>query len=45
MLPENGLSKSLEDMSNVFSVGDCVNPERIMEAVWTAFKMVREIEP
>jgi len=26
-------------------VGDCVNPERIMEAVWTAFKMVREIEP
>ena len=45
MIPENGLSKALEDMSNVFSVGDCVNPERIMEAVWTAFKTVREIEP
>ena len=45
MLPDNGLSKSLEDMSNVFSVGDCVNPERIMEAVWTASKTVREIEP
>jgi 2-enoate reductase len=45
MLPENSLSKALEDMSNVFSVGDCVNPERIMEAVWTAFKTVREIEP
>jgi 2-enoate reductase len=45
MIPENGLSKSLEGMDNVFSVGDCVDPERIMEAVWTAFKTVREIEP
>ena len=45
MIPGNELSKSLEDMSNVFSVGDCVNPDRIMEAVWTAFKTVREIEP
>jgi 2-enoate reductase len=45
MLPENGLRQSLEGMSNVFSVGDCVNPERIMEAVWSAFKTVREIEP
>ena len=45
MLPENSLGKALGDMSNVFSVGDCVNPERIMEAVWTAFKTVREIEP
>jgi NADH dehydrogenase FAD-containing subunit len=45
MIPENELSKSLEGMNNVFSVGDCVNPERIMEAVWSAFKTVREIEP
>jgi len=45
MIPENGLSKSLEGLSNVFSVGDCVSPERIMEAVWSAFKTVREIEP
>ena len=45
MIPDNGLSKALEDMSNVFSIGDCVNAERIMEAVWTAFKTVREIEP
>jgi len=44
MIPENYLSKSLKNMSTVFSVGDCVNPERIMEAVWTAFKTVREIE-
>ena len=44
MIPENDLSKSLENMSTVFSVGDCVNPERIMEAVWTAFKAVRGIE-
>ena len=45
MLPENELSRSLENKSTVFSVGDCVNPERIMEAVWAAFKTVREIEP
>lgn len=45
MIPENGLGKSLANMHNVFSVGDCVNPERIMEAVWAAFKTVREIEP
>jgi 2-enoate reductase len=44
MIPGNGLSKSLENASNVFSVGDCVEPARIMEAVWGAFKTVREIE-
>ncbi|MCK5422327.1 MAG: FAD-dependent oxidoreductase [Deltaproteobacteria bacterium] len=44
MIPENGLSKSLENASNIFSVGDCVEPARIMEAVWGAFKTVREIE-
>jgi 2-enoate reductase len=45
MMPNNALSTSLADMNNVYSVGDCVTPERIMEAVWTAFKTVREIEP
>jgi 2-enoate reductase len=45
MIPENELVKSLANMHNVFSVGDCVKPDRIMEAVWTAFKTVREIEP
>jgi 2-enoate reductase len=44
MMPNNALSTSLADMNNVYSVGDCVTPERIMEAVWTAFKTVREIE-
>jgi 2-enoate reductase len=44
MIPENDLSKSLENISTVFSVGDCVKPERIMEAVWEGFKAVREIE-
>lgn len=44
MIPENDLGRSLENMSTVFSVGDCVAPERIMEAVWAAFKTVREIE-
>ena len=47
MLPENELSKALENVTSpaIFSVGDCVTPERIMDAVWTAFKTVREIEP
>ncbi len=46
MIPENALSKSLENISgnSVFSVGDCVTPERIMDAVWGSFKAVREIE-
>ncbi len=44
MIPENDLSKSLENMRTVFNVGDCVKPERIMDAVWTAFKTVKEIE-
>ena len=44
MIPENTLSTSLENIPNVYSVGDCVQPERIMEAVWAACKTVREIE-
>ena len=45
LIPENGLSKSLENTSGtVFSVGDCVTPGRIMDAVWGSFKAVREIE-
>jgi 2-enoate reductase len=44
-IPENDLSKSLGDTSDtIFSVGDCVKPERIMEAVWGGFNTVREIE-
>jgi 2-enoate reductase len=44
-IPENELSKSLGDTSDtIFSVGDCVKPERIMEAVWGGFNTVREIE-
>jgi 2-enoate reductase len=45
MLAENNLSTSLENISTVFRVGDCVEPARIMEAVWGAFKTVRGIEP
>ena len=44
MIPENDLSKSLENITTVFSIGDCVEPARIMEAVWGGFKAVREIE-
>jgi 2-enoate reductase len=44
-IPENDLSKALGGTSdNIFSVGDCVKPDRIMEAVWGGFNTVREIE-
>jgi 2-enoate reductase len=44
LFPKNELSKSLEDTNNVISIGDCTEPGTIMEAVWAAFKAVREIE-
>jgi len=45
LIPENGLSKSLANTSgNIFSVGDCITPGRIMDAVWGAFNTVRIIE-
>ena len=44
-IPKNDLGGSLGNTSgNVFSVGDCVEPGRIMDAVWGSFKAVREIE-
>lgn len=45
MIPENGLSQSFQNAKNVFRVGDCVEPARIMDAVWGAFSTVRVIEP
>ncbi len=44
LFPKNELSKSLENAANVISIGDCTEPSTIMEAVWGAFKTVREIE-
>ena len=43
-MPENSLSTALGAQQNIFSIGDCVEPGRIMDAVWGAFKVVREIE-
>jgi 2-enoate reductase len=43
-MPENGLSNALGNTGNIFSIGDCVEPGRIMDAVWGAFNAVREIE-
>ncbi len=41
----NELTKALGNTAgNIFSVGDCVKPDRIMDAVWGGFKAVREIE-
>jgi 2-enoate reductase len=44
LISENSLSKALENESNIFSIGDCVQPSRIMDAVWGGFNAVREIE-
>jgi 2-enoate reductase len=40
----NELSEAFKDEKNVFTIGDCVEPGSIMEAVWGGFKTVREIE-
>jgi 2-enoate reductase len=41
---KNSLPESLAELDNVTSIGDCVEPGRIMEAVWGAFNTVREID-
>ena len=44
LFPHNELSKSLENRPHVLSIGDCMEPGTIMEAVWGGFNTVREIE-
>jgi len=44
LFPVNELSEACKDEKNVFTIGDCVEPGSIMEAVWGGFKAVREIE-
>jgi 2-enoate reductase len=43
-MPENGLSQAFGNTGNIFSIGDCVQPGRIMDAVWGGCNTVREIE-
>ncbi|MFC1592002.1 FAD-dependent oxidoreductase [Thermodesulfobacteriota bacterium] len=42
--PINELGEAFKDAENVFTIGDCVEPSTIMEAVWGGFKTVRELE-
>jgi len=44
LFPHNGLSTSLANTQHVISIGDCIQPGSIMEAVWGGFNTVREIE-
>lgn len=44
MFPVDTLSQALNQQTNVFSVGDCVESGSIMDAVWSAFNAVRVIE-
>ncbi|MFC1591656.1 FAD-dependent oxidoreductase [Thermodesulfobacteriota bacterium] len=44
LVSKNELSESMQGTENVFSIGDCIEPGRIMDAVWGGFNTVREIE-
>jgi 2-enoate reductase len=44
LFSQNELSKSLEKIPQVISIGDCKEPGTIMEAVWGGFNAVREAE-
>ena len=44
LFPDNGLAKSLGEMPNSISIGDCVKSGTIMDAVWGGFQAVRKIE-
>jgi len=42
LMPRNGLAAELEGkVAHLISVGDCVKPDTIMQAVWTSFNAVR----
>jgi 2-enoate reductase len=45
LFPQNELSRAFENQPQVISIGDCVAPGTIMEAVWGGFNAVKEIEP
>lgn len=40
----NGLVEAFADNSRVIGIGDCVEPGRIMDAVWGAFETVRTLD-
>jgi 2-enoate reductase len=44
LFPRSELWQSFENMPNVTRIGDCVESGTIMDAVWGAFKAVREID-
>ena len=45
LFPVNHLSEAFDRSAHVFSIGDCMQPGTIMDAVWGGFQAVREIEP
>lgn len=44
LVAQNELYASLDDTTNVSPIGDCVEPGRIMDAVWGGFQTVRDIK-
>ncbi|MCX8045158.1 MAG: FAD-dependent oxidoreductase [Desulfobacterota bacterium] len=44
MFPHTTLTEQLADQRHVISIGDCVKPGTLMDAVWGAFHAIREIE-
>jgi 2-enoate reductase len=44
MSPNNGLFESLEDkIPEVYAIGDCVEPRRVLAAIWEGFRTARLI--
>ena len=44
LFSQNEIYQSFENNDHVFSIGDCDEPGRIMDAVWKAFETIRTIE-
>jgi 2-enoate reductase len=44
MSPNNGLFEALEDkIPEVYAIGDCVEPRRVLAAIWEGFRTARLI--
>jgi 2-enoate reductase len=44
MRPNNGLYEALKDIvQEIYSIGDCVEPRKVINAVWEGFRKARLI--
>ena len=38
---DRSLADALADKPNVYTIGDCVEPRKVMEAIWEGFRTAR----